>query len=84
MPLTAGQTTSFFTNAGQMALVAATRNQIQVEGITQVEDLAELDDKSFDQLVANLRKPAGRVPDPANPGSTMPTPAFSFGVKSQK
>ena len=86
MVLTAAQTTAFFTDAAQMALAAATHAQIQVEGITQVSDLAELDDDGFDTLTANLRKPVGRVPDPnphAAAGATIPTPPFVFGVKSQ-
>ena len=59
MVFTAAQTTNFFTEATQMALSAATRAQLQVEGVTNVEDLAELDDEGFDTLTSNLRKPSG-------------------------
>ena len=34
-----------------------------------------------------MRKPGGRIPDPnpnAAPGATIPTPAFTYGAKSQK
>ena len=46
-----------------------------------------LRNKSSSQLADNLRKPGGRIPDPnpnAAPGATIPTPAFTFGAKSQK
>jgi hypothetical protein len=60
---------------------------MQAEGITNVQDLADFDKDSLQQLADNLRKPGGRVPDPnpnAAPGATIPTPAFVFGAKSQK
>ena len=39
------------------------------------------------QLADNLRKPGGRISDPdpnAPAGQTIPTPAFTYGAKSQK
>lgn len=61
--------------------------QLRNEGITTIEDLADFDKDSLQQLADNLRRPGGRVPDP-NPGaalgSTIPTPPFVFGAKSQK
>ena len=60
---------------------------MQQEGIQSVEDLADFEKPSLQQLVDNLRKPGGRVPDPdpnASLGSTIPTPAFKYGAKSQK
>jgi hypothetical protein len=61
--------------------------QMQAEGITNVQDLADFDKESLQQLADNLRRPGGRVPDPnpnAAPGTTIPTPAIVFGGKSQK
>ena len=61
--------------------------QMQAEGITNVQDLADFDKESLQQMADNLRKPGGRIPDPnpyAAPGATIPTPAFVFGAKSQK
>jgi hypothetical protein len=60
---------------------------MQAEGIANVQDLADFDKESVQQLVDNLRRPGGRIPDPnpnATPGTTFPTPAFVFGAKSQK
>jgi predicted DNA-binding WGR domain protein len=86
MPLTAAQTTAFFENAAQMGIPHATVIQLQDEGISTVDDLADFDKDTIEQIAANLRRPAGRVPDP-NPaaavGATIPTPPFVFGAKSQ-
>ena len=61
--------------------------QLQSEGITSVSDLADFNKDLLQQLADNLRHPGGRVPDPnpaAQPGSTIPTPLFVFGAKSQR
>ena len=61
--------------------------QLQAEGITSVSDLADFNKYSIQQLAENLRCPGGRVPDPnpaAQPGSTIPTPPFVFGAKSER
>ena len=61
--------------------------QMAIEGITTASDLVEFDKDSLDQLANNLRQPGGRVPDPnpnTAPQATIPAPAFTFGVKSQK
>ena len=87
MVLTAAQTTTFFEHAHQMGIPHATVLQLQSEGITLVSDLADFDKDSLQQLVDNLRRPGGRVLDPnpaAQPGSTIPTPPFVFGAKSQR
>ena len=86
MVLTAPQTTAFFEAADQMGIPHATVVQLQVEGMTSLPDLANFDKDMLQQLTDNLRKPAGRVPDPnpgAAPGATIPTPPFVFGAKSQ-
>ena len=85
MVLTNAQTTAFFEHETQMGIPAATVMQMQQEGITSVIDLAEFDKDSLQQLADNLRKPGGRIPDPnptAQPGATIPTPAFFYGIKS--
>ena len=83
MVLTAAQTTTF----DQMGIPHATVLQLQSKGITSVSDLADFNKDSLQQLADNLRHPGGCVPDPnlaAQPGSTIPTPPFVFGAKSQR
>ena len=61
--------------------------QMQLEGIQSVADLADFEKDSLQQLVDNLRRPGGRIADPhpnAPGGATIPTPAFTYGAKSQK
>jgi hypothetical protein len=87
MVLTAAQIAAFFHEEAQMGIPNPTIAQMQAEGITNVQDLADFDKDSLQQMADNLRKPGGRVPDPnpnAAPGATIPTPAFVFGAKSQK
>ena len=87
MVLTMAQTTTFFEHADQMGIPHATILQLQSEGITLVSDLADFNKDSLQQLADNLRHPGGRVLDPnpaAQPGSTIPTPPFVFGAKSQR
>jgi hypothetical protein len=87
MPLTAAQTTVFFEDAAQMGIPNATVVQLQVEGIVSVDDLADFDKDTIEQIAANLRHPAGRIPDPdpgAAAGATISTPPFVFGAKSQQ
>ena len=85
MVFTAAQTTAFFTSPARMGVPAATYDQLQVEGITSVNDLAEFDSDAFKQLTESLRRPGGRIPDPtpnAGAGATISTPAFVIGAKS--
>jgi hypothetical protein len=87
MPLTVAQTTAFFEHDVQMGIPHDTVLQLQEEGITLVDDLIDFEKDTIEQVAANLRRPAGRVPDPnpnAAPGATIPTPSFFFGAKSQK
>ena len=70
-----------------MGIPHVTMVQLQAEGITSVSDLADFNKDSLQQLADNLRRPGGRIPDPsptAKPGSTIPTPPFVFGTKSQR
>jgi hypothetical protein len=76
---------AFFEQDTQMGIPNATIIQLQQEGITTVDDLADFDKDTMEQIAANLRRPAGRIPDPnAAAGATIPTPSFVFGAKSQK
>jgi hypothetical protein len=88
MVFTAGQTTAFFEHAEQMGIPHATVIQLVVEGINEVQDLAEFDRDALTQVADNLRRPGGRIPnaDPAAPaGATIAQePPFSFGAKAQK
>jgi predicted RecB family nuclease len=87
MPLIAAQTTAFFEQDAQMGIPNATVVQLQEEGITTVDDLADFDKDTMKQISANLRRPAGRIRDPnptAAAGATIPTPSFVFGAKLQK
>ena len=87
MVLTTAQTTSFFENVDQMGVQHATVVQLALEGIQTVDDLADFDKEALQRLADNLRHPGGRIPNPdpgGAAGSTIPTPAFVFGAKSQK
>ena len=87
MVLTAAQTTAFFENPDQLGIPHETMVQIQREGIQSVADLADFEKQELHQLADNLRKPGGRIADPnpnAAAGATIPTPAFTYGAKSQK
>ena len=70
-----------------MGIQHATVVQLALEGVQTVDDLADFDKEALQQLADNLRRPGGWVPNPdpgAAAGSTIPTPAFGFGAKSQK
>ena len=70
-----------------MGIPHATMVQMQLEGIQSVADLADFKKDSLQQLADNSRKHGGRIPDPdpnAPAGATIPTPAFTYGAKSQK
>ena len=87
MVLTQAQTQAFFENAAQMGIPHNTVVQLQTEGISAVDDLEDFDKDSLQQVADNLRRPGGRIPDPAAgaaAGATIPTPTFVFGAKSQK
>ena len=87
MGLTAAQTTAFFENPDQMGIPHATMEQMQQEGIQSVADLVDFEKQFLQQRADNLKKHGGRVADPdpnAALGATIPTPAFTYGAKSQK
>ena len=87
MVLTAAQTTTFFEHADQMGIPHATVLSYNPKESILVSDLADFNTTSLKQLADNLRCPDGCVLDPnpaAQPGSTIPTPPFVFGAKSQR
>ena len=68
-----------------MVLPHRTVIQLQNEGISTVDDLADFDKDSLEQVAESCRRPGGWVPNPhtnAAAGSTIPTPPFVFGAKS--
>ena len=86
MVIAAPQMMAFLEENAQMGIPHYTVIQLQNEGITMVNDLADFDKDSLSQLADNLRKPGGGVPDPnpnAAPGATIPMPTFTFRAKSQ-
>ena len=90
MVFTPAQLTRFFEHATMMAIPHETRLAIGREGITTIEDLSECTSEELKQIVENLRRPSGRVPDPragirgavVPAGATIPTPAFAFSARS--
>jgi hypothetical protein len=68
MPLSVAQTTAFFEAAAQMGIPNVTVFQLQEEGITAINNLSDFDKDTIEQIAANLRRPAGRIPDP-NPAA---------------
>jgi hypothetical protein len=87
MVLTVAQTTVFFEHNDQMGIPNATVLQLQLEGISTVDDLSDFDKDTLQQVADNLRRPGGRVQDStpvAVMGATIPTPPFVFGAKLQK
>ena len=64
MVLMAAQMTAFFEEADQMGIPHDTIIQLALEGIATLDDLADFDKDSLQQLVDNLRHLGSRVPDP--------------------
>jgi hypothetical protein len=87
MVLTAGQTAAFSHEAAQMGIPNETIAQMPAEGITNVQDLADFEKESLQQLADNLRKPGGRMPDPnpnAAPGATIPMSGLRLWYQESK
>ena len=55
MPLTAAQRTAFFKDAAQMGIPNSTVIQLQTEGLYGIEDLADFDKETIEQIASNLR-----------------------------
>ena len=77
LPLTNAQVREFFIQANQMAIPVPTVAQLVIEGINNVDNLAEFDETLFKQVVENLRRPSGVD---ANGAPNCP---FTFGAKIQ-
>jgi hypothetical protein len=80
MPLTAAQRTAFFEEDAQMDIPNRTVIQLQTEGLSGIEDLAEFDKETIEGIASNLRHPVGRIADPkpgAAAGAMIPTPPFA-------
>jgi hypothetical protein len=89
MVITVAQNVAFFEDNDQMALARATFQRLIHEGIQTIDDLVDFDEESLKQVAENLRRPAGRIPDPTigvaggvAVGATIPCPPFAFGAKS--
>ena len=85
--MTAAQRNALFEEAAQLGISNVTVVQLQAEGIAGIENLADFDKETTEQIATNLQYPAGRVADPnagAAAGATIPTPPFVFGAKSQQ
>ena len=76
-----------------MALEHRTRMQLQTEGITTPDDLTDFDEEIIKQVVENLRKPGGQVPNPLYVANTngqfprdipqmIPTPPYKLSAIS--
>ena len=67
-----------------MAMDAAAVAQLAVEGIINIQDLADFDEDSLKQVADNLRRPSGRIADPnvgAVAGATIPNPSLRVWSK---
>ena len=89
MVLSTAETTAFCQGSTDIAIPNETRGEMQQEGVTAVEDLVDITDDDLKLIADNLRKPPDRIAEPragqrdVPAGATIPTPAFTFGAKSQ-
>jgi len=83
MVYTAAQQTAFFTSAAQMGLSDRTRDQLDIEGITDVAYLSEWTDDQWDDFATNCRMPS-QIPDPANAANLIHQQPFVVPVRSLK
>ena len=70
MAFNAAELDHFFSNGPQMALPAAVRARLQVEGLVIIEDFFDFKEEQLEQAFKNLRTPIPGVPavvDPAIP-----------------
>jgi hypothetical protein len=61
--------------------------QLQQEGILSINNLADFNKDSPQQVADNLQHSGGCIPDPnpaVAPGAMISTPLFVFKAKSQK
>ena len=77
-------TAAFFTADTQMGIPALTLPGLAIEGITVPDDLLDFNEDDLKTVMSNLRRPAGTIPDPADPTAVIPRPSYEFGAKSFK
>ena len=82
MPLTSHMINYFFQDADQMGLSARTQAQLTGEGITDLNDLADFDNKeAWAQIVENCKRPPN-IADPNNANQLISQEPFQLPAKS--
>eukprot|EP00957_Ditylum_brightwellii_P165572 12604880-Ditylum_brightwellii.AAC.1 len=87
--LTKIQTNTFFTSSSQMEVAKETLDQLEKEGVKELEDLAEFSKEIWKQVSENLKCPGGWVKnldkkkDNSNP-FMVPQTLYLFGGKDAK
>ena len=82
MPLTGNMINSFFRDADQMGLSARTQDQLAGEGITDLDDLANFDNKeAWEQIVENCKRPP-KIADPKNANQLVAQKPFQLPAES--
>ena len=82
MPLTSHMINSFFRDADQMWLSARTQAQLAGEGITDLDDLADFDNKeAWAKIVENCKRPP-KIVDPNNDNQLVAQEPFQLPAKS--
>ena len=82
MPLTSYMINSFFQDADQMGLSARIQAQLAGEGITDLDDLADFDNKeAWAQIVENC-KCLPTIADPNNANQLVDQEPFQLPAKS--
>ena len=82
MPLTSYMINSFFRNADQMGLSARTQAQLAGEGITNLNGLADFDNKeAWAQIVENCKRPP-KIADPNNANQLVAQGPFQLPANS--
>ena len=73
---------SFFRDANQMGLSARTQAQLSGEGIADLDDLSDFDNKeAWAQIVENCKSPP-KIADPNNPNQLVAQEPFQLPAKS--
>ena len=82
MPLTSHMINSFFWDADQMGLSAHTQAQLAGEGIIDLDDLTDFDNKeTWAQIVENCKR-LPKIADPNNGNQLVAQEQFQLSAKS--
>ena len=82
MPLTSYMINSLFRDADQMGLSALTQAQLAGEGITDIDDLADFENKkAWVQIVENCKRPP-KIADPNKANQLVAQEPFQLPAKS--